>query len=80
MGEKEEKKRITLGVGGPSIDKDALKARFLSGTSRDSIAVSVRTNRVVSYSVSSSDLAGKETQNLQKVDAQKQIDAIRKLQ
>jgi len=76
MGEKEEKKRITLGVGGPSIDKDALKARFLSGTSRDSIAVSVRTNRVVSYSVSSSDLAGKETQNLQKVDAQKQIDAI----
>ncbi len=39
----------------PSLDKDAIKARFLSGSSKDSIAVSVRTNRIVSYSVASND-------------------------
>ncbi len=70
-----EKKRLTLGVGGPSLDKDALKARFLSGSSKDSIAVSVRTNKVVSYSVSSRDKVD-DTQSSNGIneEARKQID------
>ncbi len=74
-GFQEKKKRITLGVGGPSLDKDAIKARFLSGSSRDSIAVSVRTNKVVSYSVSSSDGTNDlEALKIAKDETRKQID------
>jgi hypothetical protein len=74
-GLQEKKKRMTLGVGGPSLDKDAIKARFLSGSSKDSIAVSVRTNRVVSYSVASNDGASDlDARNVAKDEARKQID------